>query len=97
MTRTDLTGQRFGRLTALYPVEKRDRGTATSACWRCRCDCGREADPAWAEANPFVYEVEQVDGGFAVHTNGSPEGVRSAKNILQSVSTETIAAAESVF
>ena len=56
-----------------------------------------EADPAWAEANPFVYEVEQVDGGFAVHTNGSPEGVRSAKNILQSVSTETIAAAESVF
>lgn len=40
----DLTGRRFGRLTALYPVRKEDRGTATSACWRCRCDCGREAD-----------------------------------------------------
>ena len=42
--RRDLTGQRFGRLTALYPVEKKDRRTATSACWRCRCDCGKETD-----------------------------------------------------
>lgn len=33
----DLTGQRFGRLTALEPTEKRRR---TSIIWRCRCDCG---------------------------------------------------------
>ena len=56
-----------------------------------------EADPAWAEANPFVYEVEQVDGGFVVHTNGWPGGVRPAKNVLQNVLTETIPAAESAF
>lgn len=42
--RRDLTGRRFGRLTALYPVKKMDRGKASSACWRCRCDCGREVD-----------------------------------------------------
>lgn len=35
----DLTGQRFGRLTALSPTGER-RGT--SVVWLCRCDCGRE-------------------------------------------------------
>ena len=37
--RLDLTGQRFGRLTALHPAEYIRGGTA----WVCRCDCGREA------------------------------------------------------
>ena len=37
----DLTGQRFGRLTALYRLHER-RGTCY--LWRCRCDCGNEID-----------------------------------------------------
>ena len=37
----DLTGQRFGRLTALYRLDKK-RGS--SYLWRCRCDCGKETD-----------------------------------------------------
>lgn len=36
--RLDLTGQRFGRLTALRPAEYIRPGTA----WVCRCDCGQE-------------------------------------------------------
>ncbi len=36
----DLTGQRFGRLTALAPTGQRRR---TSVVWQCRCDCGKEA------------------------------------------------------
>ncbi len=40
----DITNQRFGRLTALYPTEKRDgKG---SVVWHCRCDCGKELDLA---------------------------------------------------
>lgn len=39
----DLTGQRFGRLVALFPTEKRKRGKVV---WYCRCDCGREVDCA---------------------------------------------------
>lgn len=35
----DLTGQRFGRLTAL---ERLDQKRGNSWLWRCRCDCGRE-------------------------------------------------------
>lgn len=35
----DLTDQRFGRLTALKPTEKRQRG---SVVWRCLCDCGNK-------------------------------------------------------
>ena len=34
---TDLTNQKFGRLTALYPTEKRINN---SIVWLCKCDCG---------------------------------------------------------
>lgn len=38
----DITGQQFGRLTALYPTEQRDsRGYII---WHCRCSCGNELD-----------------------------------------------------
>lgn len=32
----ELTGMRFGRLTALEPTDKRDRG---SVIWKCQCSC----------------------------------------------------------
>lgn len=38
----DLTGQQFGRLTALYPTEK--RSSKKSVYWHCRCSCGQEVD-----------------------------------------------------
>lgn len=38
----DIAGSRKGKLTALYPTEKRDgKG---SVIWRCRCDCGNEIE-----------------------------------------------------
>lgn len=33
----DITGQRFGKLTALSPTEKRRGGNVV---WKCKCDCG---------------------------------------------------------
>lgn len=38
----DLTGQRFGRLTALYHLNKEEH--SKSSYWHCRCDCGNELD-----------------------------------------------------
>jgi len=38
----DITGQRFGRLVALYPSKRHDK--SGSVVWRCKCDCGNEAD-----------------------------------------------------
>ena len=35
--KVDLTGQRFGRLVALSPINKREAG---SIVWKCLCDCG---------------------------------------------------------
>lgn len=35
----DITGQTFGRLTAIEPAGVRDRRTL----WRCRCSCGNDA------------------------------------------------------
>ena len=37
----DLSGMRFGRLTALYPTDTRKR---KDVIWHCQCDCGKEAD-----------------------------------------------------
>ena len=38
----DITGRKFGRLTALYPSDK--VGKNGSIIWHCRCECGRETD-----------------------------------------------------
>lgn len=37
----DITNQRFGRLVALYPTDKR---VFDSVLWHCKCDCGNEID-----------------------------------------------------
>lgn len=38
--KVNLTGQRFGRLTALEETDQRQSG---SIIWKCRCDCGETA------------------------------------------------------
>ena len=40
--RMDITGKRYGKLVALYPLEKTEE--SGSVIWRCRCDCGNEVD-----------------------------------------------------
>lgn len=46
MTFIDITGQRFGKLVALAPSDKRD--ASRQRLWLCRCDCGEEAIAAGA-------------------------------------------------
>ena len=41
-TEIDITGQRFGKWTVLYKIEKRNAGGCIY--WHCKCDCGREKD-----------------------------------------------------
>ena len=38
----DLTGQRFGRLVAEYPTDRRNK--KGSVFWHCRCDCGNTVE-----------------------------------------------------
>lgn len=40
----DIAGQKFGKLTALYPIEKTKPTKAKSKLWHCKCDCGKEYD-----------------------------------------------------
>lgn len=40
----DIGGRRFGRLTALSPLDKRLGG---SVVWRCRCDCGSAVEASY--------------------------------------------------
>lgn len=40
----DLTGQRFGSLVCLEPINERDKWGGTQ--WLCKCDCGKECPAA---------------------------------------------------
>lgn len=49
----DITGQRFGILTALYPTDKRDGNQ--SVIWHCRCDCGNKIDLSCGDLQRQTY------------------------------------------
>lgn len=55
---SDITGQRFNRLTALYRVSSKV-GRGGSAVWHCRCDCGKELDVSY---NDLAYSNLQSCG-----------------------------------
>lgn len=65
-TAKNIQGQKFGRLTALYPTEERKEGHIV---WVCKCECGNE------------YKVKAVDL-IRLHTTScgclQPERVREA-------------------
>ena len=50
----DLTGQKFGMLTAL---EKVPDANAKQAVWHCRCDCGNECDVKKGNWNEEPYRI----------------------------------------
>ena len=53
----DITGQRFHRLTALFPLDKRD--AKGGIIWHCRCDCGKEVDVSY---NSLAYSAMRSCG-----------------------------------
>lgn len=53
----DITGQRFGRLTALYATDRRDN--SGYKIWHCYCDCGNEIDVSY---KALVYGNQQSCG-----------------------------------
>lgn len=54
---SDITGQRFGRLTAQYSSKKRD--AKGFVIWHCHCDCGNETDVSY---NNLMYCGQQSCG-----------------------------------
>lgn len=50
----DLAGQKFGRLTALFPVGRDNSLTI----WRCRCQCGTEKDVRGTNLTQLVNPVK---------------------------------------
>lgn len=82
----DVTGQRFGRLTAMHPLP--DRDAKGNVMWHCRCDCGNEIDVSY---NWLMYsgmrscgcrkrEHDAVLGQMLAHVDGtSVDMIRSKK------------------
>lgn len=73
----DITGRRFHRLTALYPLK--ECGRRKSVVWHCLCDCGKEIDVSY---NNLVYcnmkscgcqkkEHDEKLGSFLTHVAGT--------------------------
>lgn len=73
---SDITGQRFHRLVALYPLKERGK---KSVIWHCRCDCGNEVDVPY---NNLLYtnmkscgcqkkEHDEKLGSFLTHIAGT--------------------------
>lgn len=83
----DITGKKFSKLTALYPMKQRDeRG---SVIWHCRCDCGNEVDVSY---NVLMYthqkscgcqkkEFEQHIHEFLTHIDGTSVDILQSKKI----------------
>jgi hypothetical protein len=44
MQKIDITGQRFGRLTAVAEAAPRRTRGRSKTYWRCRCDCGSDLE-----------------------------------------------------
>jgi len=83
----DITGQRFGRLTALYPSKRNDK--SGSVIWRCRCDCGNEVDISY---NNIVYgnqkscgcqkkEHDQKLRSYLTHVAGTSVDILKSKKV----------------
>ena len=47
--RLDITGRRFGKLTAICPTDRKN--AQGSVIWKCRCDCGNETEASVMELN----------------------------------------------
>lgn len=61
----DITGQRFGLLTAKFRV-KSEVGRGGSAVWHCRCECGNELDICY---NDLVYSNRKSCGCQKIEHN----------------------------
>lgn len=92
---TDITGQRFGRLTALYPTKARD--SKGSVIWHCRCACGNEVDAAYnslAYANQVSCgcrkkEHDQALPGYLNHIDGTSMEMLASKKVPANNTTGT--------
>ena len=47
--RLDITGRRYGKLTAICPTGRKN--PQESVIWKCRCDCGNETEASVSELN----------------------------------------------
>lgn len=89
----DISGQKFHRLTALYPLDERD--AKGSVIWHCRCECGNEVDVAY---NTLMYtnmkscgcqkkEHDRRLGELLTHVAGTSIDYLRSKKVPKSNST----------
>ncbi len=71
---TDISGRKFGKLTALSPT--RERNTNNSVIWNCECDCGNYISIG---ANRLIHEGKEDCGCSFVPSVSNPEKFVSPK------------------
>ena len=73
-TAVNLTGQRFGRLVALYPLEERKNN---KIIWHCHCDCGQECEVCSA----YLLNGSTKSCGCLKKENAKIMGMNNAKDL----------------
>lgn len=77
----DITGQRFGKLTAIRPLEERRH---RNVVWECLCDCGnykKATQPCLAQGHTSSCGCIAVGSKLGIHAEGTV-ATRIAKNPL---------------
>jgi len=89
----DITGKKFGRLTAISATDQRDH--SGSVVWHCRCDCGNELEVSY---NILMYthnqscgcrkqEHNKALGSFLTHVSGTSVDRLKSKKIPKNNTT----------
>lgn len=81
----DLTGKRFGMLTAEYPQRYTSPSGRKFVYWHCRCDCGNETDVVSTSLLNGVTKscgCMQNEWNKQSHTKNLPKGTRRGKLVF---------------
>lgn len=78
MRRRDITGQRFGKLTAIEPTDKRKQ---QSVIWRFQCDCGNIAEIAMKEVTAKTNPTSTCGCSKKGYIGNSEHGKKQYHNI----------------
>lgn len=78
MTRRDITGQRFGKLVAIEPTDRKKR---QSIIWRFRCDCGNVIEKPIKEVTAKTNATSSCGCSKKGYIGNSEHGKRQYHNI----------------
>lgn len=80
----DLTGQKFGMLTAIE-IDKTRKGSNGEIYWKCHCDCGNDTSVTVGELRRGLYGNDKRHGTQSCGCSSKSSGENRVKEILNNL------------